>query len=190
MIINGEGRFVLLSEPVAFPFTDVVSGTPEGPVFDLSVDLEYFNGVVYVKAEHVEEMAKTLGMITKGEADEMRATFEKQELPAHVESFINGIASSYTAYSEHSPVVPVSAPVYLLDSYEEQGKDGAGESNSSVESAEGINETSEQLSGTIPEAIGELEADGPSKPAGKVSKPSIDKGPAKLSAGSNDGFNF
>lgn len=171
MIINGEGRFVLLSKPVSHPFSDIVTGTPEGPVFDLSVDLEYYSGVAYLKAEHVEEMAKTLGMLTKGEADELRVKMsqleaEKNALPAHVESLLSGINACIDSYAGNSGAgIDRSVPVYLLDP--------APESES-----------------TSIETSGKAGPDPVDKPSRKVDKPSVDKGPAKLSAGSDDGFEF
>lgn len=190
MIIDGSGRFVLHDKPAAFPFSDIVTGTSEGAVFDLSVDLEYYSGVAYVKAEHVKEMAKTLGMLTKEEADELRATFAKQELPAYVESFINGINASVLSLSDARALVPISAPVYLLDSYKEsEGSTGTESVQSEgTDSESGKGEA--ELDGHSPENSERVEAGESPKPSGKDSKPSLNKGPAKLPAGSNDGFDF
>lgn len=184
MILDGSGRFVLHSKPPAFPFIDVVTGAPEGPVFDLSVDLDYYNGVVYVKAEHVEEMARTLGMEYKKEADPVSA-----ETNNEVESLINGIDDILRAYRP-APVPVVSAPVYLLDSYKESGEVGGTESvqPEGTDSESGKGEI--ELPRIVSDDSEQLKADGPSKPAEQISKPALNKGPAKLSAGSGNGLEF
>jgi hypothetical protein len=176
-ILNGDGRFVLLSEPAAHPFSDIVTGTPEGPVFDLSVDLEYYTGVAYVKAEHVIEMAKTLGMSTIEETKEMRehiATLEAREnqLPAHVESLINGINNSVINFRNFPDLVGISAPVYLLDHPE---KDDSGEGTGEGEPTEDS---------------GKLEASGTDSANVKDNKPAVSKGSSKLPASTDDGFGF
>jgi hypothetical protein len=129
VIINGIGRFVLLEKPVAFPFTDIVNNTPDGPVFDLGVDLDMRDGVVYLKADHVEEMAKTLGMIHGEEVETLRnriIELETKELPEEVKGLVDGInelvanynngAISSTASNE-LPDVPVPA----IDGTKEDG---------------------------------------------------------------------
>lgn len=175
-IINGEGRFVLLDKPASHPFSDIVLGTPEGPVFDLSVDLEYYSGVAYLKAEHVEEMAHTLGMVTKAEADELRAKItqlevEKDSLPPHVESLVHGIGAVIDIY-RHATSPSFVVPVYLQDpdpgNEDGQGNGGKPDSTDSSKSVAGESDSS----------------------AGKDSKPSLSKGPAKLSGGTSDGFEF
>lgn len=182
-ILNGSGRFTLLSEPLAQPFTDIITGTPEGPVFDLGVDLEYYSGVAYVKAEHVIEMAKVLGMSTIEETATMRehiATLEAREsqLPAHVERLINGIRDCVDNYRELPAPSPISSPVYLLDSIEASGD---GEPEASGESAND--------SGDKPAESGSDDNEIPDSPF-KDDKPSNSKRSAKLSASSDDGFGF
>lgn len=182
-ILNGSGRFVLLDKPAAHPFSDIVTGTPEGPVFDLSVDLEYYTGVAYVKAEHVIEMARTLGMATIEEVTEMRehiATLEAREnqLPAHVESLINGINDCVVNFRNFPALVGIDTPVYLRDPFEgtEDGKgDSAGESTNAV--------------GDKPAESGSDNNEIPDSPF-KDDKPSNNKRSAKLSASSDDGFGF
>ena len=177
MILDGKGRFVLLEKPAAYPFTDIVTTTGEGPVFDLSVDLEFFNGVVYVKAEHVEEMAHTLGMVTKAEADELRAQIikleeEKNALPVHVERLLHGINASLVSYADSHSAVPITVPVYLQD-IDPGAEDGKG-NESEPDSADS----------------GKSDANGSDKPAGKDSKPALGKGSPQLPGSTGNGFNF
>jgi hypothetical protein len=178
-ILNNDGRFVLLSKPVAYPFSEIVTGTGDGPVFDLSVDLEYYSGVAYLKAEHVEEMAHTLGMITKEEADELRAKITQLEeysnsLPPHVESLVHGIHAVIDIYRHASagPHVAIDVPVYLSDPDPgtEQREGNVGKSDS-TDSAKPVTGKSD-------------------KSAGKDSSNAVGKGPDELSGDSGDGFGF
>lgn len=163
MILNGDGRFVLLSKPVAFPFSDLVTGTGEGPVFDLSVDLEFYNGVGYIKAEHVEEMARTLGMEYKKEAEP-----ESAEINHDLESLINGIdivLRGYRPLADPDSGSSISVPPYLSDPEPESRKPDSADSSKSVES-------------------------GNDSASGKDSKPPVGKGSAKLPSGGSDDFEF
>lgn len=118
MIINGEGRFKLLEKPLAYPFFDIVNRTPDGPVFDLGVDVDTFDGVVYITADHVEEMAKSLGMIHGEEVEDLHKKIkeleeEKNRLPEGVDKLVSGINELVATYS--SGVVSVSAGRELFD---------------------------------------------------------------------------
>lgn len=177
MILDGKGRFILHDKPAAYPFTDIVTTTGEGPVFDLSVDLEFYSGVAYLKAEHVEEMAHTLGMVTKVEADELRAQIAHLEkvqetLPAHVESLLHGINDSILSYADARTAASISIPVYLsdIDPGTETGK-GDESKPDSADSSKSV---------TI----------GSDRTPGEVSKPPVGKGPAKLSSSTGNEFNF
>lgn len=123
MIINAEGRFKLLEKPLAHPFVDVINQTPDGPVFDLGVDLEFFNGVLYITADHVEEMARMIGMVHGEEIEALREENkrleeEKTRLPEGVDELVNGINELVVAYNQRAvlgtlghelPDVPVSS---------------------------------------------------------------------------------
>lgn len=177
MILDGRGRFVLHDKPAAYPFTDIVTTTGEGPVFDLSVDLEFYSGVAYVKAEHVEEMGTTLGMLSKVEADKLRARIAHLEevqdtLPAHVESLLHGINDSILSYADARTAVGISVPVYLQDI------DPGAESGEGAESEKSGMDSSEP------------EPDSADKPAGKNSSNAVGKGSDELSGDSGNGFNF
>ncbi len=183
-ILDGSGRFVLLNKPAAYPFKDIVTGVPEGPVFDLSVDFDGFDGVGYLKAEHVIEMAHTLGMSTKEETDSLRARINELEvenslIPNNVEGLINGIGNLVTEWGRG---VLASAPNSLdiqlpldFQSTDNDDRQGKGEESADAE------ESSPDESGKS-ESIGESPF--------KNSKPSVNKRSNKLSAGSADGFGF
>jgi hypothetical protein len=183
VILNGDGRFILLNKPAAFPFKDMVTGTPEGPVFDLSVDFDGFDGVGYIKAEHVIEMARTLGMATTDEVIEMRARIaeleaREHELPAHVERLLNGINDSVVNFRNFPALVGIDAPVYLLDSFEgNEGEQGESSAESGIDTSDQSAESGSD-DGEIPES------------PFKDNKPSSNKRSAKLSASSDDGFGF
>lgn len=126
MILDGKGRFVLHDKPAAFPFTDIVTGVGEGPVFDLSVDLEFYSGVPYLKAEHVEEMAKTLGMEYKVEAEPSSAE------DIYVERLINGINDAIRDYHSVPALLGIDVPVYLSDPEPESPKPDSADSGKSA----------------------------------------------------------
>jgi uncharacterized small protein (DUF1192 family) len=67
-------RFTHWDRPHAYPFFDLVNrDTGEGGCFDLSVLLEDFTGSVFLRDEHVIEMARSLGMATQLEVAELKA---------------------------------------------------------------------------------------------------------------------
>ena len=49
-----------------------IFGTPDGPVFDLGVDLSFFNGPVQIPAAVIVEMGQSIGMLTVEEAAELK----------------------------------------------------------------------------------------------------------------------
>lgn len=184
VILNGGGRFVLLDKPAAFPFKDIVTGTPEGPVFDLSVDFEGFDGVGYIKAEHVIEMAHTLGMSTKEETDSLHARIAELEeanslIPDNVEELTNGISDLVAKWSI-GVVTTDAAATYLgisLDSKESNPDDRPGKTEESGDPGK-------------PESSPEGSSGTPDISAVKAKHPSVGKGSNKFSAGPTDGFGF
>lgn len=74
-----SSRFLLWDRPLAYPKFDIITrDTDPGPVFDLGVELDSYDGSLYIKPEHIVEMARTLGMMTKHDADKLRE--ENKEL--------------------------------------------------------------------------------------------------------------
>lgn len=62
-------RFLIFDRPVAAPHFDLINrDTSPGPVFDLGVDLEGYDGSVFVKIDDIKEMARTLGMLSAEDA--------------------------------------------------------------------------------------------------------------------------
>lgn len=92
-----SSRFLLWDKPMSYPKFDLVTrDTNPGPVFDLSVELESYDGSVYVKAEHIIEMARSLGMYTVQEAEQLQkenAELRRQinKLPKVQEELKNGL---------------------------------------------------------------------------------------------------
>lgn len=91
-----SSRFLLWERPEAYPFYDVINRSSEGPVFDLSVELDSYDGSLYLKAEHVIEMARSLGMATIDEVEKLLAenlTLKEQinRLPEAQEELKSGI---------------------------------------------------------------------------------------------------
>lgn len=66
-----SSRFLIREKPVAYPYYDLILQDSQGPVFDLNVDMNSYDGAVYLRFEHVEEMARTMGMATKEEVESL-----------------------------------------------------------------------------------------------------------------------
>lgn len=99
-----SSRFKLLDKPPLYPFYDVVNQAPEGPVFDLGVDLEFYSGPIYIRRDHLEEMARSLGMLTKEEADSLREENQRlldnnKKLPKAIKELRDGINDLVDAFS-------------------------------------------------------------------------------------------
>ena len=185
MIMNPNGsRFVLMEKPLVYPQADMVTNAPEGPVFDLNVDLDNLYGVAYLKVEHVEEMAHTLGMLTKEDADKLLQRIndleeENAALPEHVEELVNGIADLVSSYRNGPPASGsdgISVPVYLADKDLSEDAD-ADSSKSADASGDNSGEPDE-----LDELIGNT--------SGQVSKSAKLKGPNNVPADSSDEFGF
>lgn len=123
-LINSEGPFNIWDRPAAFPWADLVNGVNDKPVFDLKVDLDDKDGVAYVQVDHVIAMARTLGMVTKEEHEEVirqhdelleknpqteieRLTNAVSELSGLVRGFVSG--TSTPAISLEKPAEAESA---------------------------------------------------------------------------------
>lgn len=74
-----SSRYLLWDKPLAYPFYDIIHrDTNPGKVFDLAIDLDSYDGSVYIKTQDIVEMARTLGMLTKEDAEKLRE--ENKEL--------------------------------------------------------------------------------------------------------------
>lgn len=68
-----SSRYLLWDKPLAAPFFDIIHrDTSPGPVFDLAIELDSYDGSVYIQTRDIVEMGRTLGMLTKEEADSLR----------------------------------------------------------------------------------------------------------------------
>lgn len=74
-----SSRFLIRERCVAYPYFDIHNQDSLGPVFDLGVDLDSYDGTVYLRPEYVIDMGRTLGMATVEEVAEMRAYIAKLE---------------------------------------------------------------------------------------------------------------
>jgi hypothetical protein len=165
-IINAEGRFKLLEKPLAYPFFDIVNRTPDGPVFDLGVDVDTFDGVVYITADHVVEMAKLLGMIHGEEVEHLHDKIneleaQKNRLPEGVGELVNGINELVANYHSASVSGPIGGELFDVSLLTTDG--------------------AEESSGPIPDA---------QKPDGQKPSASKRKGTDELPSNSSDEFGF
>jgi hypothetical protein len=129
-----HSRYQLLEKPMAYPGTDIIHRTPDGPVFDLGVESEVpgTNGAfgnAYLQVADVLEMAHVLGMATHDEVaakDKRIAELEAQllKLPNETETLKDGLDDLVRDFlariSTSDPVVPVEVDTEKLES--ESGK--------------------------------------------------------------------
>lgn len=91
-----SSRFLIRDRCLSYPYFDIHNQDSDGPVFDMGVDLDSYDGTVYLRPEYVIDMARTLGMATVEEVAEMRkriADLESQinKLPDAQEELKSGI---------------------------------------------------------------------------------------------------
>lgn len=108
-----SSRFLLWDQPNAYPKYDLIDREHNpGQVFDLGVDLDSYDGNVYLKPRHVIEMARSLGMATVEEVAKMREIIDDlrrqiNKLPLEQERLKSGIddlvASFYSGLSTIEP---------------------------------------------------------------------------------------
>lgn len=194
-VINSEGRFILVEKPLAYPYVDIVTNTAEGPLFDLSVDLDMFEGVPYVKAAHVEEMAKTLGMSTKEEVDALNERIRELEeentrLPEASEELVNGINDLVSLYHSH-----IKSASYVRAGL--SGTETSKDSGKSDSSSSGGNKSSDkQASGKSGSSFGANDRDDFEVHDlldgidGQSNSDAGDKGSDSIPASSSDEFGF
>lgn len=123
-----SGRFSIHERPMAFPHTEIVNNTPDGPVFDIGVDLDMRDGVVYIKVEHVIEMAEMLGMATKDEVAALKdrikeLTAEVEVLPDRIGVFENELSELVDRFrTSLSDPASSDNPVGNVESNDPDGK--------------------------------------------------------------------
>lgn len=117
-----NGRFKFMEQMQAYPFKEVVNLTPDGPVFDIGVDLEDYDGVIYIKAEHIVEMARMIGMATVGEVASLNKTIDKltkevEVLPERIGAFTDELSSLVSRF--HRNIGLSDADIASADRIEE-----------------------------------------------------------------------
>lgn len=118
-----SSRFLIREKPLAYPFYDIIHQDSQGPVFDLNVEMNSYDGSVYLRTDHVIEMARTLGMATVDEVREMRDIIidlrrQVNKLPIAQEELKNGIDNLTARFfdylstvdAELNPSNPVDEP--------------------------------------------------------------------------------
>lgn len=134
-----SSRFLLWEKPIAYPFFDVITrDTNPGKVFDLNIDLDSYDGSVYLKPEHVVEMARTLGMMTVEEANKLReenAELRRQvnKLPVAQEELKNGLDDLTARFF---------ASLNTVDNSIDNGSDGPAQDDRKSEDSESDSEQS------------------------------------------------
>lgn len=96
-ILDYSGRFKVWDRPAVYPQVDLINGAPEGPVFDLDINSED-GGAVYLRVDHVEEMARIIGWKSPEEVAALLAENDAlknriDNLPNTIEELKNGIDS-------------------------------------------------------------------------------------------------
>ena len=91
-----SSRFLIREKPLAYPFYDLIHQDSQGPVFDMNVQMDGYDGSVYIRTDHIIEMARTLGMATVEEVQQMRDTIldlrrQINKLPLAQEELKSGI---------------------------------------------------------------------------------------------------
>lgn len=147
-----EGRYPLLDRPINLPGLDIIHKAPDGPVFDLTVDTDNLPfGTAYIRAEDIEQMARSLGWVPPEEYEakdyrirELEAQI--QVLPSIVEEYKDGLVELSDRFHDslvsaaNIPLAsvgeePEAKPEESGDNAETSGQD---DSNSSDEGPNGV----------------------------------------------------
>lgn len=132
-----EGRYPLLDRPVNLPGLDIIHKSPDGPVFDLTIDTDnLLLGTAYLQAQDVEQMARSLGWISPEEfaaKDQRIKELEAQTkvLPEIVEGYKNGLAALSASFQHDIS----SAALLSLASVGEESESEPEESGSDTETS-------------------------------------------------------
>jgi len=111
-----SSRFLLWEQPFASPFYDLIHMDNRGPVFDLGVVLNSYDGSVYIHQDDIIEMGRSLGMATAEEVSELMEEIrhlkeQVNRLPAAEKELRNGLDLAVDSFyrnlhSDESNVVP------------------------------------------------------------------------------------
>jgi hypothetical protein len=111
-----SSRFLLWDNPKAYPNYDLVHRDTNGPVFDLGVVLDSYDGSVYIHQDDIIEMARTIGMATADEVEALHDTIDElrrrlNRLPKAEEDLRNGLDSAVSQfYRDLSSEQPILVP--------------------------------------------------------------------------------
>jgi hypothetical protein len=119
-----HSKFQLLEKPGNYPGLDIINGTPDGPVIDLSVDMDNRYGIGYIQVRDVEEMARVLGYVTPEVAaakDARIAELEAQvnRVPTKIERLTNELRATVDRFVD-SLSVDDDIPVDSSETYAKQ----------------------------------------------------------------------
>ena len=123
-----SSRFLIREKPIAYPFYDLILQDSQGPVFDMNVEMDSYDGSVYIRTDHIIEMARTLGMATVDEVQKLRETIidlrrQVNKLPIAQEELKSGIDNLVSQfYSTINTVDPDDDPA-LFDIQESEPVD-------------------------------------------------------------------
>lgn len=71
---------VLIGRPNFIPGRDLVDWTDEGPVVKLNVDLEQYEGDIFLKVKHVVQIGRVVGMVPQEELELKDKVIEQLKL--------------------------------------------------------------------------------------------------------------
>ena len=98
-----SSRFLLWDNPRSYPNYDLVHRDTNGPVFDLGVVLESYDGSVYIHQDDIIEMARTIGMATAAEVEALHDVIDElrrrlNRLPKAEEELRNGLDMAVSSF--------------------------------------------------------------------------------------------
>lgn len=167
-----EGRYPLLDRPINIPGLDIIHKSPDGPVFDLTIDTDNLPfGTAYLRAQDVEQMARSLGWISREEylaKDERIRELEAQiqVLPSIVEEYKDGLVDLSDRFHD-SLVSAANIPLASVgeESESEPEESGDNSETSGQDDSDNSDEGPNGVSGTPIHEFGFLELGGDTKTA-------------------------
>lgn len=116
------------------PFYDLIHQDSLGPVFDLGVVLESYDGSVYIHQDDIIEMGRTLGMATAEEVAQLMQEIQHlksrvNRLPKAEEELRSGMDSLVDSFYRnlHSDESDVDAGIKVPESTDDSGNEDQSE---------------------------------------------------------------
>lgn len=125
-----SSRFLIRDKPTAYPYYDLIHQDTQGPVFDLNVQMDSYDGSVYLRVDHVIEMGRTIGMATKEEVESLREVindlrrqintlpFAQEELKSGIDDLVARFYATINTLHSEPSLPPVSDTVAEPDNIE------------------------------------------------------------------------